>query len=120
MPPPAGVALCGYESIPRLHAICSECVHAPVIAWGAGAALGLRPLPPSLRFSCDLIQNRIGVAQHLVVPKSESPISHLFQIQSAQLVRLQLFRLETLAAIQLDDQPDFQADEIQIERSHLM
>ena len=67
--------------------------------------------------SCDLIQYRIGIAQYLIIPESQDPIPHPLQVQSPQPVGMLLRRFQMLASIQLDDQSDFQADEIQIERT---
>jgi hypothetical protein len=66
--------------------------------------------------SCDLIQYRIGIAQHLIIPESQYPIPQALQVQSPQPVGMLLRRFKMLASIQFNDQPDFQADEIQVER----
>ena len=57
-----------------------------------------------------LLQHRIDVAQHVVIPEAQHPISGTHQEACPALVRVD--SQDVLSAIELDDEPAIMTDEI--------
>ncbi len=72
---------------------------------GEGLLLGRGPFE---QYGEDSLQNAIAILDHLAVPKSEHAIALAFQENSARRIGVGAM----LAAIQFDDQPSLDADEI--------